>query len=36
VPEAFEPKLGAGKLPDNALLFANLEGSPLRPSAIRR
>lgn len=27
-------KLGAGKLPDDALLFANLEGLPLRPSAI--
>jgi integrase len=24
-------KLGAGKLPEDALLFANLEGGPLRP-----
>jgi integrase len=27
-------KLGLGKLPDDALLFANLDGGPLRPSAI--
>jgi integrase len=27
-------KLGAGKLPGDALLFANLEGLPLRPSAV--
>jgi integrase len=27
-------KLGAGKLPPDALLFANLEGRPLRPSAV--
>jgi integrase len=27
-------KLGAGKLPEDALLFANLEGRPLRPSTV--
>jgi integrase len=27
-------KLGAGKIPDNALLFANLEGEPLQPSNV--
>lgn len=27
-------KLGAGKLPDDALLFANLEGEPLQPSNV--
>jgi integrase len=27
-------KLGVGKLPNDALLFANLEGGPLRPSTI--
>jgi integrase len=27
-------KLGAGKLPDDALLFANLEGGPLQPSNV--
>lgn len=27
-------KLGAGKLPDDALLFADLDGNPLGPSAI--
>lgn len=27
-------KLGAGKLPEDALLFANLEGLPLRPSTV--
>jgi integrase len=27
-------RLGAGKLPDNALLFANLEGEPLQPSNV--
>jgi integrase len=27
-------KLGAGKLPEDALLFANIEGLPLRPSTV--
>jgi integrase len=27
-------KLGAGRLPDDALLFANLEGGPLQPSNV--
>jgi integrase len=27
-------KLGAGRLPDDALLFANLEGEPLQPSNV--
>ena len=27
-------QLGAGKLPDDALLFANLEGEPLQPSNV--
>ena len=27
-------KLGAGKLPDDALLFANLQGEPLQPSNV--
>jgi integrase len=27
-------KLGLGKMPDDALLFPNLEGGPLRPSAV--
>jgi integrase len=27
-------KLGAGRLPDDALLFANLEGNPLQPSNV--
>jgi integrase len=27
-------KLGAGKLPDDALLFANLDGGPLQPSNV--
>jgi integrase len=27
-------KLGAGKLPEDALLFANIEGRPLRPSTV--
>jgi integrase len=27
-------KLGAGRLPDDALLFANLEGDPLQPSNV--
>jgi integrase len=30
----FRMKLGAGKLPEDALLFANLEGGPLRPSSV--
>ena len=27
-------KLGAGKMPEDALLFANLDGRPLRPSTV--
>ena len=27
-------KLGVGRLPDDALLFANLEGEPLQPSNV--
>jgi integrase len=27
-------KLGVGRLPDDALLFSNVEGMPLRPSAV--
>jgi len=30
----FRMKLGAGKLPEDALLFANLDGLPLRPSTV--
>jgi integrase len=30
----FRMQIGAGKLPDDALLFANIDGGPLSPNAI--